>query len=203
MYKVFVDHKPIIFASKEEIPVDGLIINFEELPVEREELKPLLKKVGLNAPLYILCNDVKQDFKSYFKQYKKIKAAGGIVKRKEKYLIIKRNGMWDIPKGRIEKGENKRLAAVREIEEECGIVSPVIDSFITKTYHIFKFKGFDAIKTTFWYYLKYTGPKETHPQRLEGITKAKWVNYDELLSIRGKTYGSINQLLDAFESRED
>ena len=80
MYKVFVDHKPIIFVSREEIPADGLIINFEELPVEREELKPLLKNVGLNAPLYILCNEVKQDFKSYFKQYKKIKAAGGIVR---------------------------------------------------------------------------------------------------------------------------
>lgn len=203
MYKVFVDHKPIIFIPKADEPAEGLKIKFKELPMSREELKPLLDKVELDNPLYILCRDVKQAFKTYFKNYKKIKAAGGIVCRKEKYLIIKRNGLWDIPKGRIEKGEDRELAAIREIEEECGIEGPKIESFITKTYHIFKYKGVDAIKTTFWYSLNYDGPKETLPQRLEGITKAKWVSYDRLLGLRGNTYGSINQLLDDFESLED
>lgn len=203
MYKVFVDHKPIIFILEGDAPAEGLTVRFKELPKSREDLKPLLEQVALDTPLHILCKDVKKAFKSYFKAYKKIKAAGGIVRRKNKYLIIKRNGLWDIPKGRIEKGEDRELAAIREIEEECGIVAPTIDRYITKTYHIFKYKGVDAIKTTFWFALSYDGEKNTQPQRLEGITKAKWVNYDRLMSLRGNTYGSINQLLEDFESRED
>jgi 8-oxo-dGTP pyrophosphatase MutT (NUDIX family) len=203
MYKVFVDHKPIIFLQEADAPPTGLKIRFKDLPLGREELKPFMEKVELDVPLYILCIDPKKAFTKYFKEYKKIKAAGGIVRRKEKYLIIKRNGLWDIPKGRIEKGEDRELAAIREIEEECGILAPTIEAFITRTYHIFKYKGRDAIKTTFWYSLHYDGPKDTFPQRIEGIKKAKWVTYEKLMNLRGNTYGSINQLLDDFESSED
>lgn len=200
MYKVFVDHKPIIFAP---IPVcEGreLQVSFMNLPVNREELKRILEPASLEKPLYVSCMDTRDCFKSYFREYKKIKAAGGIVRRKEKYLIIKRNGLWDIPKGKIEKGEDRELAAVREIEEECGIRGPVVVRYITRTYHIFKYRGQDAIKTTYWYEMSYSGPKETSPQRDEGISKVKWVSLQELLGIRGKTYGSINELLNVFES---
>lgn len=199
MYKVFIDHKPIIFISKEDF-VDSLPhVVFSLFPVDKDQLKKLIKKASLSNPLYVVCENVKDDFRRYFKSYKKIKAAGGIVKKGDTYLIIKRNGLWDIPKGRIEKGENKRLAAVREIEEECGIQGPTIDHFITKTYHTFKYKGVEAIKTTYWYALNYEGVEETIPQKAEGITKAKWVSLKKMLSIRGKTYGSINELLDMFE----
>lgn len=199
MYKVFIDHKPIIFVPKEEILDNLRTVPFNEFPSDRDGLKRVMKGIKLKNPLYVVCDDVDANFKTYFKSYKKIKAAGGIVKRGETYLMIKRNGMWDIPKGRIEKGEKKRIAAVREIEEECGIQGPVIDHFITKTYHTFKYRGVDAIKTTYWYALNYSGPEETFPQKNEGITKAKWVSLDKMLSIRGKTYGSINELLDMFE----
>ncbi len=202
MYKVFVDHKPIIFVSQEDCAVKPLTVKFKDLPNTREELRPLLEMVELDYPLYVCCKDVDKAFKKYFKGYKKVLAAGGIVHRKEKYLIIKRNGMWDIPKGKIERGEDREVAAIREIEEECGITGPKVEQFLTHTYHLFKYKGLDAIKTTYWYLLSYDGPKETTPQVNEGITKVKWVSFERMLSIRGKTYGSINELLDAFESFE-
>ena len=51
-----------------------------------------------------------------------IEAAGGLViNRKGEYLFIYRNDKWDLPKGKLEKGERKRQGAVREVEEECGI----------------------------------------------------------------------------------
>lgn len=203
MYKVFVDHKPIIFIGKQDGEGFSTSIRYMDLPKTREKLRPLLEDISLDQPLYVYCRDVESAFKSYFGRYKKIKAAGGIVRRKDKFLMIKRNGLWDIPKGKIEKGEERKEAAVREIEEECGIMGPVVEQFIKKTYHIFKYKGRDSIKTTFWYAMKYTGPKQTFPQTAEGIKKAKWVSREELLAIRGKTYGSINDLLDAFEAHWD
>ena len=45
-----------------------------------------------------------------------------MVRKADAYLFILRNVVWDIPKGKLEKGETPELAAVREIEEECGLV---------------------------------------------------------------------------------
>ena len=37
------------------------------------------------------------------------------------FLSIYRNGVWDLPKGKLEKGEDFQSAAVREVEEETGM----------------------------------------------------------------------------------
>ena len=64
-----------------------------------------------------------------------------------------------------------------------------------------KYKGRRAIKKTFWYLLEYEGSKLTTPEVKEGITKTKWASYEQLMAIRGKTYGSINHLLDVFHEK--
>lgn len=198
MYKVFVDHRPIILVEKDKFSGGEGSIEFAELKKFVKDIRPHLKEATIDHPFYVLCDDVEADFKSLFKDYQKIRAAGGIVKRKNKFLVIKRNGLWDIPKGKIDKGEDKKDAAVREVEEECGIEGPVIQKFLTTTYHIFNHKGKKAIKKTFWYNMTYDGPKELIPQTKEGITKAKWMTEEEMLAIRGRTYGSINEVLDAY-----
>ena len=37
-----------------------------------------------------------------------------------KLLMIFRRGKWDLPKGKLDKGETFERCAVREIEEETG-----------------------------------------------------------------------------------
>ena len=51
----------------------------------------------------------------------KIKTAGGIVIRDDKILFIYKNGRWDLPKGKLEKGNSSRETAVIEISEELII----------------------------------------------------------------------------------
>ena len=51
----------------------------------------------------------------------KIKTAGGIVIRDDKILFIYKNGRWDLPKGKLEKGNSSRETAVIEISEETGL----------------------------------------------------------------------------------
>lgn len=199
MYKVFVDHKPIVIITRDKKSEMHPALDFVDQMHFVTDVKPYLKGINLDNPLQILCDDVELAFKDLFRDYKKIRAAGGIVRRKEKYLIMKRNGKWDIPKGKIDKGEKKKDAAVREIEEECGIIGPIINEFLVTTYHVFNNKGRKAIKKTFWYLLEYDGPKVTTPQLEEGITKVKWVDYDGIMKIRSNTYGSVNEVLDAFE----
>ena len=36
---------------------------------------------------------------------------------------IQRLGDWDLPKGKVEKREGVEAAAVREVQEECGLVT--------------------------------------------------------------------------------
>lgn len=203
MYKVFVDHKPVIFIeSKDEmksypsIPV-GEIITF------RMGFRLLLgPQVTLDTPLQIICDDPKASFKEIFADFIKIKAAGGLVQRKEKFLLIKRKGLWDIPKGKINKKEPKDVAAVREIAEECGIEGHKITEHLVVTYHTMKLRGQWALKRTDWYMMKYKGPSTVTPQIDEGITKVKWMTEEQMLTIRGRTYGSINEVLDAYIKRK-
>lgn len=197
MYKVFIDHKPVVFVTNKELSKNSEPLFVNEV-TSLKHLKQLLENHSIDNPLQLLCKDDKKSFKSFFKNYVKIKAAGGIVQRKDKFLVIKRKGRWDIPKGKIDKGEIKEDACVREIDEECGISGHTIVSELCVTYHTMKYKRRNAIKKTYWYMLTYDGPKETHPQKKEGITKAEFVSEEKMLGMRGNTYGSINEVLDAY-----
>jgi 8-oxo-dGTP pyrophosphatase MutT (NUDIX family) len=54
---------------------------------------------------------------------KKTETAGGVVLNKAgQVLVVSQHGTsWSLPKGHIEKGENQRQAAEREIYEETGV----------------------------------------------------------------------------------
>jgi 8-oxo-dGTP pyrophosphatase MutT (NUDIX family) len=54
----------------------------------------------------------------------KTETAGGVViSKKGKVLIVNQRGnSWSLPKGHIEEGEDAKAAAIREIEEETGIL---------------------------------------------------------------------------------
>ena len=52
----------------------------------------------------------------------KIIAAGGLVTNENnELLMIFRRGKWDLPKGKLDKGETIEECAIREVEEETGI----------------------------------------------------------------------------------
>lgn len=133
---------------------------------------------------------------SHFKsRFKVIKASGGIVFNKnEEILIIKRLGYWDLPKGKIEKGESKKNAALREVGEECGIDKLEIVSKMGKTYHIYKLENQQILKVSYWYKMIYSGIKCPVPQTEENITEARWINKSEIDEILKNTYKNLYDL---------
>ncbi|MDG1332247.1 MAG: NUDIX domain-containing protein [Crocinitomicaceae bacterium] len=199
MYKVFVDHKPVIFIESKDVVKKQASVKASDIVSFPKGIRLLLRtQASIDAPLQIICDDPKASFKAVFADFLKIKAAGGLVQRKELFLMIKRKGLWDIPKGKIDKKEAKEDAAIREVAEECGIDGHKITEPLVVTYHTMKFKGRWALKRTDWYMMKYKGPSAVTPQIKEGITKVKWMKEDHMLAIRGRTYGSINEVLDAY-----
>ena len=198
MYKVFIDHKPILLVKENEIVKRFHSIEIDSIKVFPDDIEVKLLDVSIDSPLQIICKDVEKAFKRLFSKHELIVAAGGIVEKEDKYLMIFRNGMWDIPKGKLEDNEVIQKAAIREVEEECGITKPEIEFFIASTFHTYNYKGLPVLKKTYWYKMNYSGSEELTAQQEEGITKVEWMSANEMFAIRGNTYGSINEVLDIY-----
>ena len=130
------------------------------------------------------------------KSYQLIEAAGGIVRNpKNEILAIYRMGKWDLPKGKMEKGENPEETAYREISEECGISGHKIIEKICNTYHTYRIGKKKILKKTHWYAFTIDKVPELIPQTIENIEEAKWINPRELGKLLENSYQSIQQVL--------
>ena len=134
---------------------------------------------------------------------KPIIAAGGVlyqIKPESDYplvLLIYRNGLWDLPKGKLEKGESIPMCAAREVAEETGSELPVIISSLGTTYHEYNEKKKHYGKTTYWYAMIYPRPQHLQPQRSEGIEKMEWVTLSKAKEIVG--FDNLKEVLNQFE----
>jgi len=145
---------------------------------------------------FLLCNNAKEYLKKVIAGITLIEAAGGmVINSKGEYLFIYRNDKWDLPKGKLEKGESKREGAVREVEEECGITVGGIGKKICKTYHTYTVKGEVVLKRTYWYRMSYKGIEKLKPQREEGITDVRWFRKGHIDAIIKNTFPSIMDVL--------
>lgn len=132
------------------------------------------------------------DFKGLFKN---IAAAGGVVYNADgNILMIFRRSFWDLPKGKIDKGESEPAAAVREVQEETGIQNIVLGDFITTTYHIYTLKEKRILKPTYWYKMTTTDIDLT-PQTEEDIEQAIWWEKDNFFSEKRPIYKNIVEVL--------
>ncbi len=190
MYKVFIDNKAVIFKINP---------NFKHNYLSKKEIWENINWL-LDSSMDGIIVEIKNDKKFWkvFKDYEYIEAAGGLVQKDNKYLFIKRNGKWDIPKGKVEKGESIKNATVREIEEECGLIKPKIKKHLINTWHTYEMNGKLYLKKTYWYWLK-EGKKQSKliPQGEEGITKVKYLPISKLKKIKKNTYQSILDVIDA------
>ncbi len=130
-------------------------------------------------------------------QYKIIKAAGGIVLKNEKLLMIHRLGVWDLPKGKLENGEPSSECAVREIEEECGVKAEITDKICT-TWHTYTDKDKKILKKTSWYMLKCIDDKNAKPQLDEQIDELAWKSYKDAKDSLSDSYESVKYVLKAY-----
>ncbi len=88
------------------------------------------------------------------------------------------HGHWDLPKGKIEKGESKEIAALRELKEETGLKAQIIEGFEKKFDYVFKQDG-ELIKKTVYFFLGQALSDEiTLSEEHIGFA---WLPYDQAL----------------------
>lgn len=131
-----------------------------------------------------------RDFKSYFNY---LRAAGGIVKNeKNQALFIKRKGIWDLPKGKLEEGEKPKAGAQREVTEETGVGKLKVGEKLTPTFHIFKRRGKLFLKKTDWYLMEAKSTAKMVPQLEEKITKVAWLDKKKATVAIESSYRSLH-----------
>ncbi len=192
MYKVFVKDIPIILSTEKKIGKQ-----YTAIPLKLARFKKIIRKITNGELLYVNLYHKNEEKLERFlrKKLPVVEAAGGMVFNKHKeILFIRRNGKWDLPKGRIEKNETYEQAAIRETEEETGVRELEIRKFMTKTFHVFNRNGKFKLKITYWYemYTDYEGPLV--PEAGEGIKKAKWKNFEKSQKALRNSYENIKLL---------
>ena len=144
----------------------------------------------------LISSEPAETFKEFSDNYTVIQAAGGLVFNKENQLLtIKRNGLWDLPKGKIEKHEDQRAAALREVMEETGINMINISEKIGETYHAYFEDDVVLMKVTHWYIMNSNGKNNLKPQIEEGISEVKFENLDWFRSPDFQSYNSVRDIV--------
>ena len=140
-------------------------------------------------------------FEEYISQKVKIiAAAGGLVVKGGKILMIYRLGKWDLPKGKLEKNESIEEGAIREVEEECGVKVKILDK-LDETWHTYHRKKKLHIKKTYWYLMECLDDSYMMPQISEGIEKVEWKTEKQSKNLLKDTYKNIRKVVKNYFAR--
>ncbi|MCI1778626.1 MAG: NUDIX domain-containing protein [Bacteroidales bacterium] len=140
-------------------------------------------------------NEYEATIKKVCSLFNEINAGGGVIENGGgDILFIKRDGIWDLPKGKQEKGEDIKDTAIREIKEETGCNATLKD-LICITNHTYHRNDKFNLKHIYWFGMKTEKECELVPQTKEDITEAVWVAKAEIKDYADSTYPSVKEVL--------
>jgi len=202
MYKVFFKDRAIFLADPSEcVKYQGTVMNWNAVSPLKSWVEAF-EEDEKQEELLICADDVIALYRAFQKCFKYIEASGGWVWNSQgEFLAIHRLGKWDLPKGKVEKGEGIRVAAVREVEEECGIHNLSIERELESTYHTYRMKGKWVLKRTYWYEMSYSGSEVLVPQTEEDIEKVEWTSVEKLADFKADTYASLREVVKEVEDK--
>lgn len=197
MHKIYFENRCLVICSPDEPALhDPNAILFR--PGQDIDIHLLVNMLEASRSLdhiYIPDTHTEGMYRRICAEFKEVNAGGGLVSnRRGDYLLISRNGLWDLPKGHQDPGEDIRVTALREVQEETGIDDLMLRGMICMTDHCYRRDGIWHLKHTWWYDMLHTDPSDLTPQREEDISKAAWVAKSSLPAFLVNTYPSIAEV---------
>ncbi|RYD57398.1 MAG: NUDIX domain-containing protein [Sphingobacteriales bacterium] len=199
--KIYYNNKPLILtgSGKEYIEQNAIAKGYlaftGAFPRNFRQAFQHLDKPGT---LGAMIEDVSDEalMNELHKLYAPIDAGGGVVTNEDgAILMIYRRGKWDLPKGKLDDGEDLDGCAIREVSEETGLQKLKLGEKIADTYHVYSQYGENLLKHTAWYRMSGTLADELLPQKEENIMEAKWIPERELGNVVYKSYEAIREVL--------
>lgn len=172
-YKVYIGNATLYFGQ-----VPESLLNFTTL-TPPQDWKIWVSALDLEAhSCWIVAEgDCQKNWEFFNDSFKRITAAGGRVENEEgEVLFIFRRGKWDLPKGKVDKGESIIAASVREVQEECGLKQVERLEKLGIVYHMYFHKEKWVLKDTHWFRMLSSKSEILIPQGEEDITAIEWIN---------------------------
>ncbi len=194
MHKIYFEHRCIIICEPgDERLSDPNAVVFHPGSILDIRTLVAMFEVGQSiSRIYIPSVDTEGTYRSLCHEFKEVNAAGGLVSnRRGDFLLIRRGGLWDLPKGHQEAGEDIAVTALREVQEETGVEQLELGGLICVTDHCYLRDGIWHLKHTWWYEMLYNNPSDLTPQTEEDISKAAWVAKSSLPPFLKNTFPSI------------
>ena len=151
------------------------------------------------SSLVLVGEDADDVWEKFCANYHFVQAAGGCVTDEHgRLLAIHRLGVWDLPKGKVDKGEAVDHAAVREVREECGLVNVKLGDRLCETWHTYERKGKHHLKRTDWYLMRASSSEQLVAQHEEDISEVRWMDAAGIIELERGTYPSLLPVIAAW-----
>ena len=199
---------PTVYFADKTLRFVSSASDAEGFPVAAEcgpNRDKILKILETHNSVSVVAADPGAAFGAFAAGFVPVEAAGGVVVNdRGEWLMIRRNGRWDLPKGHLESGERIEECAAREVEEETGVAAEVVRP-LCETLHAYYFPKTARweLKRTHWYELHTPGCSGLTPQTEEGIDAVAWCTPGEAAARAGDCYPTVRTVLDRLRTSAD
>jgi 8-oxo-dGTP pyrophosphatase MutT (NUDIX family) len=201
--KIYFGDKPLFLCDSIDATIEPYVHHDDAVFIDELDphtIKTIIHEMEqpqVHAGVFLHTN-LEELKKALFKKFTVIQAAGGFVRNPDdEVLLIFRRGKWDLPKGKLDKGEKLEDCAVREVEEETGLKNITLAAPLLITYHTYHEGSKFVLKESHWYTMKVDGEQRLVPQTEEDIHEIKWVKVADIPIYVKNTFPSVVDVLTA------
>ncbi len=199
--KVYFNNKPLYLTDQITKDLDNLLHRPDTIFIDEltsHAVRTIIYEMD-QPEIYrgiFLYSDTQKALDAFKSEMNLVQAAGGFICTPEnKILLIFRRGKWDLPKGKLDEGEDLETCAIREIREETGLNKFHVERKLCITYHTYYERGKHILKETHWYFMNADGDQKLMPQHEEDIEKCEWADYGNISYYLENTHASIADVI--------